>query len=632
MKKNYFLIAGLMLASVASFAQQSRIEANEVPMKPAPVSAEELKYNEISNVSKAEGDTLFYEDFGGGFSTNGWTSVDPSQNGFDWIYTTAAPGGQYSSTIPVIASATAANGFLSMPSDFYNTPTPAGGFAGMSAVVTSGPIAINPVGNVIIKWKQAQRYCCASTEQLELQVSTDNVTFVAFDAKFGRQANTNVTEDAEINISSVAANEDTIYLRFFQSSSHYFWMIDDIAIVEGPGNQLVVNKGFSTFGSDLFEGYYSITPLALTQALSFQAAVQNDGGFNAPNTGITLSIDEATLGNVYLDSSAKIASLPTPLGIDTFEVVTPFANTSGNGDYTATITATSDSGSADPGRATYAFPWSISDTVLAKDFDNNGGNIGPGSYVGGDNDGSKMATKFTLKSAQTVTSVSYFISTSTANVGAEMKAQVWGFDTSQATLNDAINVAGIKAQNPIPYIVQSTDVGTWLTIPMLPPAVLPAGQYVVVAEQSAGNANGFELGFGRARDAEEFQPFGLQFVSMVYANDASPSWGNIFAQPMMRMNFGLLAPVGVDESAKAIEGFTVSPNPNNGQFNVTVNAAKANFNLSVRNMVGQVVYNEAIAVNNILTKNIDLSNLNKGIYFVSIENGVNRKVQKVIIK
>ena len=49
-------------------------------------------------------------------------------------------------------------------------------------------------------------------------------------------------------------------------------------------------------------------------------------------------------------------------------------------------------------------------------------------------------------------------------------------------------------------------------------------------------------------------------------------------------------------------------------------------------MIGQVVYNEDISVNNTLTKNIDLSNLDKGIYFVSLENGVNREVQKVIIK
>lgn len=630
MKKNYFLIGGLVLASTFSFAQQSRMISSEVSMKPAPASAEELKYNAESNVAKAAGDTMFYEDFSTGFSTNGWTSVDATSNGFNWIYSTAAPGGQYSSTIPVINSATAANGFAVLPSDFYNTPTPGAGFAAMSATLTSGPIAINPVGNVLVRWRQAQRYCCSSTEQLELQVSNDGVNFIAFDAKFGRQANTNVTEDAEINISSVAAGEDTIYLRFFQTSSHYFWMIDDIAIVEGAGNQLVVNKFFTTFGSELWEGFYTITPLTLTQPLTFDMAIQNDGAFNASNVGFTGSIEHNVLGNVYLDSSAKVASIATPLGMDTLSISNPFANTSGYGDYTGTFTATSDSVSADPSGAVYTLEWAVNDTVFAKDYNTNAGNIGPGSYVGGDNDGSKMATKFTLKSAQMVTSLSYFISTSTANVGAEMKAQVWGLDTSQATLNDAINIPGIKAQNPIPYIIQSTDVGAWLTIPMLPPVTLPAGQYVVVAEQSAGNLNGFELGFGRDRSAEAVQPFGLEFVSMVYANDAAPAWGNIFAQPMMRMNFGML--VGVEEAEKAIDGFTVSPNPNNGQFNVQVTAEKANFNLSVRNMVGQVVYNEAIAVNNVLTKNIDLSNLNKGIYFVSIENGVNRKVQKVIIK
>ena len=631
MKKNYFLIGGLMLASTVTFAQQSAVVADETPMKPAPASAEELKMNSaISNSVKAEGDTLFYEDFGGGLSTNGWVSNDPNSNGFDWIYTTAGPGGQYSANVTAMNSVTAANGFISLPSDLYNTPSPAAGFQAMGTTITSGPIAINPVGNVLLRWRQTQRYCCASTEQLELQVSNDNVNFVSFDAKFGRQANTIANENAEVNISSVAAGQDTIYLRFFQSASHYYWMIDDIAVVEGAGNQLVVDEVFTTFGPELWEGFYSIVPTALTQPLGFQMAIQNDGGFDALNVGFSASIEKDGATNVYTDSSAKLGVLPTPLAIDTFSIATPYANTDGNGDYVATLFASSDSANSDNAKATYLIPFSISDTILGKDYNVSGGNIGPGSYVGGDADGSKIATKFTLKNAQTVTSLSYFISTSTANTGAEMKAQVWGFDTTQATLNDMINVPGVKAQNPIPYIVQSTDLGSWLTIPMLPPVSLPAGQYVVVAEQSAGNLNGFELGFGRARDSEEFQPFGREFVSMVFANDAAPAWGNIFAQPMMRMNFGLL--VGVEEAAKAIEGFSVAPNPNNGQFNVVVTAQKANFDLSVRNMVGQVVYNEQIAVNNTLTKNIDLSNLNKGIYFVSIENGVNRKVQKVIIK
>ena len=633
MKKQHFLLIGLFLACIGTFAQQNRIPFNEAPMKLAPLPAEELKYSlNHTKVNKAAGDTLFYEDFSGGFTTNGWASVDTTQNGFDWIYTTMAPGGQYSTTIPALGSVTAANGFASLPSDFYNTPTPAGGFINMTATLTSGPIAINPVGNVLLRWRQSLRYCCnPSTERLELQVSTDSINWVAFDAKFGRFPSTFIAnEDVEINISTVASNEDTIYLRFFQTASHYLWMIDDIAVVEGVGNQLLVDEVSTSFGSAPNEGFYSITPLALTQPLSFGMDIQNGGGFDATNVGFTAQIDHSILGNVYSDSSSKLGVLPAPLGINTFSIANPFANTSGIGQYTLTLKATSDSGSLYPLDAQQMIPFEIVDTVFAKDYGMSGGNIGPGSYVGGDIDGSKMATKFTLGSAQTVTSLSYFISTSTANIGAEMKAQVWGFDTTQATLNDMINIPGLKAQNPIPYIIQSTDVGSWLTIPMVPPVVLPAGQYVVVAEQSDGNQNGFELGFGRARDSEEFQPFGRELVSMVYANDAAPAWGNIFAQPMMRMNFGLL--VGIEESAHEIDEFTVAPNPNNGQFNVVVTADQANFQLNVRNVVGQVVYNEAITVNNTWTKNIDLSNLNKGIYFVSIENGVNRKVQKVVIK
>jgi hypothetical protein len=58
----------------------------------------------------------------------------------------------------------------------------------------------------------------------------------------------------------------------------------------------------------------------------------------------------------------------------------------------------------------------------------------------------------------------------------------------------------------------------------------------------------------------------------------------------------------------------------------------ARVNLSIRNVIGQEVFNENIRVNNSLIKNFDLSHLVKGIYFVSIENGEKREVQKIIVK
>ena len=192
MKKKYVLFA-LMCSSSAIFAQQNSLSRYQEEMVEDSVSPEELKSIQSINRVKAAGDTLFYEDFSNGFTANGWTSFDAGLNNFNWLYTTQAPGGQYASNVPAIQSTTGSNGFASLPSSFYNTPTPVAGWVNMDALLTSGPIAINPTGNVLVRWQQSQRFCCSSsTARLELSVSSDGLNWVAFDARFGRGANTAV--------------------------------------------------------------------------------------------------------------------------------------------------------------------------------------------------------------------------------------------------------------------------------------------------------------------------------------------------------------------------------------------------------------------------------------------------------
>jgi hypothetical protein len=631
MKKNYFLLPILLLTTSLGIAQESNQKYQSSEMVEEPVSAEEMKYAlSHQNQLKAAGDTLFYEDFGTGFSTNGWVAFDAASNGFNWIYTTQAPGGQYAATVPAIPSTTSANGFASLPSSFYNTPTPPS-WINMDAYLTSGPIVITPVSNVLVRWQQSQRFCCASTSPLELSVSNDNLNWTAFDARFGRGANTAVVESAEINISSIAANQDTIYLRWYQGGSrNYYWMIDDIAVVEGAGNQLITEDAFTTFGTDFREGFYTQVPVSHTNVLGFNGVVKNDGGFNATNVALDVKVEKGSTV-VFQDSSLKRAMLPIQVS-DTFDIPSVYQNTDGQGDYTITYTANSDSTNADQVKAIYTIPYKVSDTVFAKDYDNSGGTIGPGSYVDGDADGSRIGTKFNVQNSMRLNSVSYYISNLTANVGIEIKAKVWGMDTSQTSLDAALNTAGIVGQNPIPYIITAADLGTWVTIRMLPmPVLLSPGYYVAAIEQSAGNANLQELRIGRARDSEEFQPYGVQFSSMVYASGAaSPSWGNIFAQPMIRMN--LLRTTLVDEKSSSIHQFNISPNPTNGQFKLDIVADQGNYELSVTNIVGQEVYTENVSISNTLTKTFDLSTFDKGMYFITLNNGTTRKVEKVILK
>ncbi len=628
MKKNYTFLFLFAIASIAN-AQQSILSGLPLEMLEQPTSFEEIKNSVVSTTSKASGDTLWYEDFSGGFGTNGWVPFDAGSNGFDWIYTTQPPGGQYATNVPAIQSTTGTNGFASLPSSFYNTPTPVAGWVNMAALLSSGPITIPPTGNVLIRWQQSQRFCCSSnTARLELSVSTDSINWVAFDARFGRGANTAVFENAEINISSVAANQDTIYLRWYQGETrNYYWMIDDIAIVEGPGNQLEITEVFTSFGNDQYEGYYAQVPVGQTQPLTFGATIRNTGGFNATNVDLEVAVSKTVVGEVFNDSSASVGLL-APLQDDTFDVVTPYGNNDGPGAYTATLFARADSASGIPLKATYSIPWIISDSVFAKDFGNAGGSIGPGSYVGGDNDGSRIGTKYTLTQSWQVNSLSYYITNTADNVGVEIKAKIWGFDTSQSTVDQMISVPGIKAQNPIPYIIQQSDLGTWITLSMLPYVTLPAGQYVAAIEQSAGNANNQELRIGRATDIEELQPYGNNFSSFVYANDATPNWGNIFAQPMIRMNIDI--PTSIKENTKAFES-NIVPNPSSGQFSIRMNEQVNVNSIQVFSIEGKQVHFMPIGQTTQLIE-MDLNELDKGVYFLQINSEQNRVVEKIVIQ
>src|SRR5690554_4419732 len=198
MKKNYLLLSGLALLSSGLFAQGIKSNVPDVNM--VPTTGEAVKATNSNN--KAPGDTLYYDSFAGGPGQNDmpvgtwgnqtvtWTRSNPNNNGFDWIWSTSAPGGQYSTNITALNSTSANDGFMSLPADAYNTPTPGTGFVNMDAALTSSAITITPSPAVIISIETANRYCCnQSAVDLLLQVSTDGNTWSDYDATDGNPPN-----------------------------------------------------------------------------------------------------------------------------------------------------------------------------------------------------------------------------------------------------------------------------------------------------------------------------------------------------------------------------------------------------------------------------------------------------------
>ena len=87
--------------------------------------------------------------------------------------------------------------------------------------------------------------------------------------------------------------------------------------------------------------------------------------------------------------------------------------------------------------------------------------------------------------------------------------------------------------------------------------------------------------------------------------------------------------VSVSENVK--QNFSVYPNPSNGNFIVDFSSkVVGNTTLSLRNMLGQVVFSES--VNGVLRKSIDASQLEKGVYFLTVSSANAEQTQKVVIK
>lgn len=90
--------------------------------------------------------------------------------------------------------------------------------------------------------------------------------------------------------------------------------------------------------------------------------------------------------------------------------------------------------------------------------------------------------------------------------------------------------------------------------------------------------------------------------------------------------------VGLSENLGLSKDVTIFPNPTSGLVNVAVILAeKTNLTVTVSNTLGQtLVDNKYNGISNELLS-LDLSNLNNGIYFVTVSNGKDKMVQRLVL-
>jgi len=484
--------------------------------------------------------------------------------------------------------------------------------------LTGYSIDLTGIGSVEVEFQQKFRRCCANVPApvINLSVSTDP-TFATnvmdYDINGGISTNDASPDpmDMSINITAIAGGlTGDIYLRFHlvSGSSHYFWMIDDIAVVESPINDMVAINGFYGF----FGVQYTRIPFDHVQPISFSYQANNIGVANQTNTSLSADISTGA-GSVYSGNSTPITFVS--LATDTFEldsVWTPSAAiVDWNVPYTVTLEIVSDSVDFTPANNGIIFPsFEVNEFIMALDDysttpGNGGGNAGPGGVTE-----YEAGNQFDATVADVLYGID-LVTGSNTPVGTFVDVVIYEIDFT------ATPAAYNELARTTPAAIVAGDIGVSRSFRFASAVNLTAGGTFFAAMHSFVD---YEYGISGGNP-----PSGTpaaQHSAIRYPNMATPNANSSFGlsnTPMIRLNFDQAT--GLDVSDDNDFAFNVYPNPSNGLFNINLSSDEANtVQLSVKNLVGQTIINETVSVSGKTNHSISLANYSKGVYFLTVGN------------
>lgn len=392
----------------------------------------------ISALGTVSAQTAFYtQDFSAGIPA-GWTNTSTDKNGVSytgtWKATTTGSHGSYSSGF-TINSPTAANGFVIFDSDSLDSEpgtNPGGGpdLAPQDAMLKTSAINCSGHSNIILSFYHGYNLFSGDLYVYVSNGSTEDTFFLSqnYEAQFadggiaqGASALPSIQE--RLDITDVAANQANVTVTFrWYNANYYFWMIDDINLLDAPTSDIKINRaGFQS---------YSIYPLSQLDSMQGFARVIEQGSTVQPNAKVATSVKfNALTSPVFTDTSS--AGINMPVGIDSLLLGNNiFFPNNGIGRYSVAIKTFSDSIDAYLPDNIDTSGFQVSDSVYAMDLGTSGGawplndasaNISNDEYVN---------LFFKVVNQDTVTSIttSFAGGTGLTTAGSTVRATVYSID------------------------------------------------------------------------------------------------------------------------------------------------------------------------------------------------------------
>ena len=269
-----------------------------------------------------------------------------------------------------------------------------------------------------------------------------------------------------VDITAYAGGQANVKIKFrYLGAFDWFWAIDDVRIVSAPNNELALYQEYYNTTSDLTSStFYKMMPIrqADSSVVNFGAKFINNGVADQPNTKVIANVNYGG-GVIYSDTSDSVLSTPNAATAVNFNNV--FSANNGLGRYEVQFEVSSDSVDEVSRNNTISNYFEVSGNQYRRDNDtitNDNWFDVTGTW--------EMLVMYEIYAEDTVVAISTFfpysiVSGRGVNVGDSISYYLYG----------AANL-----ENPVAsyenYYVQSTDLNSWITLPM-PVATLTPGIY-----------------------------------------------------------------------------------------------------------------------------------------------------------
>lgn len=405
-------------------------------------------------------------------------------------------------------------------------------------------------------------------------------------------------------------DQDSIVIRFVWSDAGSWatgFAVDDIEINELQDNSLSMPL-FNQWlvGYDGFASSYSQIPLSMipnSTGIIFQSYVFNNGNFAQDS----IRLHASATGFTSQSTAVNLESLEQ----DTLQCSERFQPTS-TGTYQLDFYLMSDSVTT----ATKSKSIEITDYIYARD-DNEIDAVNSLLPSGDGVSSWERGTIYDIYESNTLYAIDVYVhNRTTAN--AKIQGKIYLYQDDQSFFLEETNLLSVTASDG------------WQSVKFANPVSLDAESQYLITVGGDGSALNDTLRIGSSGSVQSSYGY-IVYNGWVDDNGTTATDGTTGSTPMVRMNMNPDVPGPTSIEDNSYSAFNVYPNPNNGILNISLTNTSDKQTIEIKNIIGQTVYSQIAG--NSSTTTINLSDINKGIYTVSLinENGTS-STKKIIFQ